>query len=93
MLPAPESASVPAVMKVPVGVHRRQDRGARANLIDGANAGNHAVEGDGVGAVEGKCAIVGDIACDGARSTAIAKLQRAAFDGPVLCARPRQNPG
>ena len=46
-----------------------------------AAAGNDASEGEDVGAVEDQCAIVGDVAGDGAGGAAVAELQGTGGDG------------
>ena len=63
-----------------VAVVGGEDRGAGADLADGAAAGDAAGKGHGVGAVEGQRAIVDDVAGDRAAGAAVAELQRAGAD-------------
>src|SRR4029077_11254698 len=64
-----------------VGVSVRQDRGAGADLLHAAAAGDRAAERVGVGTVERERAVVSHIAEDRTSGPAVNKLPRAARNG------------
>src|SRR3546814_7183991 len=57
-----------------------EDNGARPKLVDAADAGNQAVEGEAVRPVERQSGIVGDVTRYAACRPSIAKLERAGRD-------------
>src|SRR3546814_12061983 len=71
-----------------------EDNGARPKLVDAADAGNQAVEGEAVRPVERQSGIVGDVTRYAACRPSIAKLERAGRDrgsaGMVVVACPSQ---
>ena len=66
---------------------------AAADLVDGACARDQPAEGQGVRAVEGQRAVVGHIADDRARGSAIAELQRPGRDRRASGPRDAPSPG
>src|SRR3546814_2216362 len=63
-----------------IAVVSGEDNGARPKLVDAADAGNQAVEGEAVRPVERQSGIVGDVTRYAACRPSIDKLERAGRD-------------